>query len=116
MGKRGPSVFNVLTILTNEDGSLQWQRVDSYKVQGGPELPPLGGSSAGEWGFITAEGDFVVVADDDGAGGIALIKLVPRQQGQKNLTSTKRLISTKTMTTTQSFISIGSRISSNYAL
>merc|ERR1719201_2405267 len=65
-----------MTIKTDSSGTLEWQRVDSYKATGGPALGASGwtaSSAAGEWPILTTGGKLVIVTDQ--VSGIGILEL-----------------------------------------
>ena len=74
---RPPSVWQSLIIRTDSAGTLQWQRVDSWRAPGSPDLGVAGwtpASSAAEWVLPAAGGGLAVITDQ--ASGTGLLKLV----------------------------------------
>ena len=62
----------------DRSGVLQWQRVDSHKHAGDPDLGANGfdpGSSAAEWIIETMDGGLAIIQDE--AMGVGLMKLAP---------------------------------------
>eukprot|EP00959_Pyramimonas_sp_CCMP1952_P096336 2013990-Pyramimonas_sp.AAC.1 len=75
---RGAGEWQSLVVKVSAQGSVEWQRVDSYKD---PEWPPIGDpqweaiSSAAEMITVTSDGGLAVVMDDPAAGGLGVMKL-----------------------------------------
>jgi len=74
---RPKGVWQSMTIKTDSAGTLQWQRVDSYKRPNGPTLGGTGWvaySSAGEWAIPINKGAALAIVTDQTLG-VGLQKL-----------------------------------------
>ena len=81
-----PGLWQSMTVRTDLDGKLLWQRVDAYRS---PESPPLGAagwepeSSAGEWVFVDDE-DTIVIVQDEGFGvGLMILEAENQDEATK---------------------------------
>ena len=75
---RDPDIWQSMSVMADADGTLLWQRVDSYRPHVDPA--PLGqnGGSSAEWGTLTSEGGVVLFMDDPAAGSLGIMKLSPQ--------------------------------------
>ena len=79
---RAPSVWDAFTVKTSSDGTLEWQRADSFKAASWPPLvvgaataPSQVSSTAGEWPIPINSGTGVAIVTDQ-VEGIGLLKMV----------------------------------------
>ena len=75
---RAPDIWQSMVVMSDQQGKLLWQRVDSYRPP--HSHAPLGasGGSAAEWGTITNEDGLLICLDDPAAGSLGLMQLTPK--------------------------------------
>lgn len=73
---RKAGVWQSLTIMTDSNGDLQWQRVDQLREAGDPKLGEIGWderSSASEYVTVCSNGDLAFINDE--GSGVGIMKL-----------------------------------------
>mmetsp|Transcript_3708 Transcript_3708/g.7029 ORF Transcript_3708/g.7029 Transcript_3708/m.7029 type:complete len:525 (-) Transcript_3708:75-1649(-) len=74
--------YSYVVKIGTSDGTVAWQRVDSYKAPGGPAMSSSSfdpSSSAAEWVFGMSSGNIAIVTDE--VFGVGLLVLDPSNSG-----------------------------------